>query len=104
MNYDVEITPEAEKDFDRFVDYLVNVKRNRQAAGHLIDDFEDTIDTLSIVAGNLKLCSDMRLRKLGYRRMNFLSMRYFMLYRVEGNTVIVDAIFHEMQDYENQMR
>ena len=36
-------------------------------------------------------------------RVNFLSHRYFMLYRVEGDTVYVDNIFHELQDYENKM-
>lgn len=34
---------------------------------------------------------------------NFLSHRYFMLYRIENDTVYVDNIFHELQDYENKM-
>ena len=33
-----------------------------------------------------------------------MSHRYFMLYRIIGNMVIVDNIFHELQDYENKMR
>ncbi|MFR2038592.1 MAG: type II toxin-antitoxin system RelE/ParE family toxin, partial [Anaerobutyricum sp.] len=33
----------------------------------------------------------------------FLSHRYFMLYRIENDTVYVDNIFHELQDYENKM-
>ena len=45
-----------------------------------------------------------RLNTLGYRKIHFLSHRYFMLYRVEGNLVIVDNIFHELQDYENRVR
>ena len=36
-------------------------------------------------------------------RNNFLSHRYFMLYRIENDTVYVDKIFHELQDYENKM-
>ena len=40
---------------------------------------------------------------LGYHRINFLSHRYFMLYRIENNTVYVDNIFHELQDYESKM-
>jgi len=28
---------------------------------------------------------------------------YFLLYRIEGDTVIVDDIFHELQDYENMI-
>jgi len=26
-----------------------------------------------------------------------------MLYRIENDTVYVDSIFHELQDYENKM-
>ena len=27
----------------------------------------------------------------------------FMLFRIEGNQVIIDSIFHELQDYERKM-
>ena len=69
----------------------------------MLDDFEKTKESLSKVAGGLKLCDNPKLKELGYRRINFLSHRYFMLYRIEGNTVFVDSIFHELQDYENRM-
>ena len=29
--------------------------------------------------------------------------RFLMMYRVVGEMVFVDNIFHELQDYENQM-
>ena len=38
--------------------------------------------------------------ELGYRRINFKSHRYFMLYRVEEDKVYVDNVFHELQDFE----
>ena len=44
-----------------------------------------------------------KLRELGYRRINFLSHRYFMLYRIKGSLVIIDNIFHELQDFENML-
>ena len=43
------------------------------------------------------------MKDLGYRRINFLSHRYFMLFRIEGNQVIIDSILHELQDYERKM-
>ena len=58
---------------------------------------------MSNVAGSLKLCDNPKLRELGYYRINFLSHRYFMLYRIENDTVYVDNVFHELQDYENGM-
>ena len=101
MDYKVAVTPDAEADLEQFIRYLLYEKRNTQAASNLLDDFEATKDSLSHVAENLKLCDHPRLNALGYRRIRFLSHRYFMLYRVEGKLAIVDAIFHELQDYEN---
>lgn len=66
-----------------------------------MDDFEATAQSLKKVAGSLKLCDNHRLKELGYRRINFFSHRYFMMYRIVENTVFVDNIFHELQDYEN---
>ena len=103
MAYKVLITPDAEADLDRFIAYLINEKNSRQAARNVLDDFEATKQSLSLVADSLRLCDNPRLRALGYRRINFLSHRYFMLYRIEKKTVIVDAIFHGLQDYENRM-
>lgn len=69
----------------------------------MLNDFEATKISLAAVAGSIKLCDNPRLKALGYRRINFLSHRYFMLFRIEGNQVIVDNIFHKLQDYEKKM-
>ena len=103
MDYRVVITIDAEEDLDRYVRYLLFIKKNEQAARNLLDDFEITKQNLSRVAGGLKYCENPRLREQNYKRINFLSHRYFMLYRLEGNMAIVDNIFHELQDYENKM-
>ncbi|MCD7750148.1 MAG: type II toxin-antitoxin system RelE/ParE family toxin [Lachnospiraceae bacterium] len=103
MDYNVIVTEDAENDLDRFLQYLFYEIKNEQAAGNLIDDFEETVRILSGVAGSLKLCENPRLKKMGYKRINFQKHRYFMLFRVEGNDAIIDALFHELQDYENKM-
>lgn len=100
MDYRVVMMEGAEEDLDRFIVYLL-FEKNEQAAKNPMDDFEKTKASLSNVAGSLKLCDNPKLKELGYRRINFLSHRYFMLYRIEGNTVFVDKIFHQLQDYEN---
>ena len=104
MDYKVVMTTDAEEDLDRFIRYLLFERQNSQAASNVLNDFEATKQTLSNVAGSLKLCDNPRLNVLGYRKIHFLSHRYFMLYRVEGNLAIVDNTFHELQDYENRVR
>ena len=103
MDYKVIITEDAETDMDDFIYYLLSEKKNEQAARNLIDDFEATIAVLAHAAESLKMCENQHLKELGYRRINFKSHRYFMLYRIEEDTVYVDNIFHELQDYENKM-
>ena len=103
MDYKVVITTDAENDLDQFINYLIYEKKSLQSANNLLDDFDSIIESLTHIAGSLKLCDNPRLRKLGYRRINFLKHRYFMLYRIVDNLVIVDNIFHELQDYENRI-
>lgn len=103
MEYKVVITSDAEDDLDEFIRYLLYEKQSEQAASNVLDDFEATKAILSRVAGSLKLCDNPNLKEYGYRRINFLAHKYFMLYRIENNLAIVDNIFHELQDYENKM-
>ncbi|MBO5228510.1 MAG: type II toxin-antitoxin system RelE/ParE family toxin [Lachnospiraceae bacterium] len=103
MDYKVVVTRDAEEDLEHFIEYLIFEKESMQAAQNVLNDYDATIESLKHVAGSLKLCDNPRLRKLGYRRINFLNHRYFMLYRIEDDVVFVDNIFHELQDYENKM-
>ena len=103
MDYKVVVAADSEKDSKQYIRYLLVVRRSEQAAKNVLDDFEATIQSLKSVAGSLKPCDNPRLKKLGYRRINFLSHRYFMMYRIVENMVFIDHIFHELQDYENKM-
>ena len=103
MEYKVVVTADAEEDLNQYIRYFLIVKKNDQAAKNVLDDFEATIRSLKTVAGSLKLCDNPRLKELQYRRINFLSHRYFMLYRIIEDIVFIDSIFHELQDYENKM-
>ncbi len=104
MVYKVNIMKSAETDLEMFITYLLFEKKNEQAAQNVLNDFEQTKDILSHIAGSLKVCDNERLKELEYRRINFQNHRYFMLYRVENDTVYVDGIFHELQDYENKLK
>lgn len=81
MTYEVVLTKDAENDLDNFIQYLLFEKHSKQAAAN-VQDFENTKRNLEKIASSLKLCDNLRLRKLGYRRINFERHRYFMLYRI----------------------
>ena len=91
MDYEVIMTSDAENDLDQFIRYLLFEKKSEQAARNLLDDFEQTIQNLQRIAGSLKDCENPRLKKKGYKRINFISHRYFMLYRIEDKKAVVDG-------------
>ena len=103
MAYKIFMTIDAAEELEKIIQYLIEKKRNPQAATSLLNDFENTKKKLEDVAGSLQLCRNKKLRDLGYRRINFERHRYFMLYRIEGERIIVDNIFHELQDFEGKM-
>lgn len=104
MLYNVEITSKAQEDFDYIINYIITELKNPQAANNLIDDFIDTIDKLKIVAGSLKNLENVKFKAIGYKRINFQYHSYFMLYRVIDNTAIIDAVFHNLQDFESKIK
>ncbi len=97
-------TDDVEEDLSEFVQYLLFEKMSEQAANAVLEDYDETFDERKRTAGSLKLVDNPRLAKLGYRRINFKRHRYYFLYRVEGGTAIVDAMYHELQDPNNVMR
>ena len=104
MDYKVLITKEAETDLDNIVNYILFEKSNKEAAESIMDDFSDVIENLSHSAGSFKLCDNVRLKNLGYRRLNFFRHDYFILYRIQQNNVFIDKIFHFKQDYKNKIK
>ena len=103
-DYNVIISDEAVRDLRRYIDYLINVKQNLQAALNVMDDYDDTVDALSKVAGSLKMCDSPNMKKRSLRRINFFRHNYFMLFRVDGQNAYVTNIFHGLEDADNKMR
>lgn len=100
-SYDVIISPKALAQLESYIDYLQYTLLNDQAARNVWLDALETRDRLSRVAGSLKYCTHPKLKKAGYRSISFMRHRYLMLYRIGGTSVYVDAIYHQLQDYEN---
>lgn len=104
MDYNVIMTADALADLDRFVEYLLFEKYSPQAARNLWADASATIEILAHAAESLRYCTNPRLRSQGYRRIDLGTHRYYMLYRVSGKDVIIDNVFHELQDPDAWLR
>ena len=102
--YNVIRTDDAEEDLRKYVDYLVRVKRNPQAAQNVLDDFDGTVDMLETMAGSIAKPQSPKLNARNLKRINFQRHKYFLLFRVEGNDVIITNMFHELEDFESKLR
>lgn len=104
MDYEVVLTGLAREQLDRIIYYILYELKNEQAANSVLEDANNTKLRLSRTAGNLRKCEDSVLQALGYRTIHFKYHKYFMIYRIEGNVVYVDGVYHDLQDYENILK
>ena len=100
-SYNVVITDQALNQLESYIDYIQYVIIDEQAADAVTLDAIETQNRLQNMAEVLSPCKNIFLKSLGYHLMRFKYHRYVMLYRIEENTAIVEAIYHQMQDYES---
>ena len=101
MAYKVVITPVAEHHLEMYVSYTLFQFRYKQYARDIMKDARATKRRLTKEASVLPLCTNEELARFGYRKIYFSKHDYFMVYRINGNTAVVEAMYHELQDYEN---
>lgn len=101
MAYNVILTDKARQQLDAYICYLLNTLHSEEAADNLLGRAEMTISTLAHSAESFAVCSDPALKAFGYRKIFLPQSRYLFVYSVSGNTVYIEGMYHELQDYEN---
>ncbi len=101
VSYKVLVAPKALTQLEKYIDYIQYTLLNDQAAKAVWQDAVDTINQLKLSANSIGLCGNNKLAQLGYHKKMFQKHKYVMLYRIENDTVFVEGIYHQMQDYEN---
>ncbi|MEE3467933.1 MAG: type II toxin-antitoxin system RelE/ParE family toxin [Eubacterium sp.] len=96
--WEVIATDDVQEDLDAFVYYLLVEKMNDQAATALIDDYEEVIDDLEGSAGAYGPVNNPRLATLGYKKILLKRHNYYLIYRIEGEKVFVEHMYHGLQD------
>ena len=97
MVYKVDITEEAQKQFEACIDYVRDVLCQANAAQEIIEQFSAFTQNVSEFPEMYPLMLDERLREQEVRRA--LVKKYVALYRFKENTVTVLGFFHQTQDY-----
>ena len=98
--YDDEVTERAMDHFRGHIGYIVHRLCNPDAAWRLRDALEEAVLELADHPETAPYCVDPALRGFGYRKKLIGGTRYLCVCRVEGDTVWIEGIYHELQDYE----
>ena len=101
--YKVQMSPRAKADLRNRISYLVNVKKNPQAASSLMADFRKTRTNLETIAGSIKEPDSDILKSRNLKRINFREHDYFILYRIDGDSVMIMNIFHALENFETKL-
>lgn len=99
MAYKGIIMPSAKRRLEMYVSYTLEKLKNRQAARAILEDAKATKYCLLRQIRD-KVCDNPILKKYGYRKISFEKHRFLMVYRIQDNQVLVDGMFHELQDYD----
>lgn len=103
MQFNVELSELAERQYDKILSYIAYDLKNPQALQSVMNDFDDTIAKLEKMADSFGYCNSNRLKEMGLHKINFLTHRYLFVYRIEKSQVIIEGMYHEMQDYNNSI-
>lgn len=104
MQYNVYVSELACEQYDKFLDYIYHTLLNPQAAEALMQDFDVTINILEKQAESFEYCKSDRLRRHGFHKLHLQRHKYLLVYRIKKADVIVEGMYHELQDYENIIR
>ena len=102
-HYKVFVQTDARDDLRKCIDYLLYIKKNRQAAQNLLEDFHETLGVLANIAGSVRDPESEMLNTRKLKRLNFRRHNYFLLFSVENDIVTVTNIFHFLEDFEKKL-
>lgn len=102
MPYKVSFSDSAFEDYISCVEYLLHDLESPQAANSLIKDVDNAIERLSKYAGYYDLCDNPNLAMRGIRRIR-LKHRYKLFFHIDNDEVIIDAMLHNLQDFEARL-
>lgn len=98
MAYSLVMTAAFERDYDSVLAYLSYNLKSPQAAGSLMDQMDAALERLESNPFLNAISRKPSLARLEYREERALG--YVLLYRIEGEDVVVKRLFHMSQAYE----
>lgn len=97
MAYKKVILKSAQAEYRDIVSYLVEVLKSPQAAARFMNEFDYQLDLIAEAPEMFSLSRMPELAARGYRAAHVDN--YLMLYKIQGQNVVVAHVSHQSQDY-----
>ncbi len=97
MAFEIEVAQTATIEIANIVSYLRNTLRSEQAANNFLNELDRQTDIISGMPEIYAVSTLDIVREFGYR-VAYVN-KYVLLYDFDGEKVIVEHVFHSLQDY-----
>lgn len=103
MAYKLVITDRAEELLEQLVSHILFKFKNELAAKHLLDGIEQIYERLENNPYQFSDCRDPFLKSKEYKEAVVKDMDYILIFRIDGETVYVLGIFHQLENYKEKL-
>ena len=104
MLYKILFTRQGRDTYDDCIDYILYRFKDPFAADGLNASIEKALSFLEISPASLPLCENPRLHKRDIRKIHLRKYKYKIFYHIDDDMVIIDALIHDSQDFENAIK
>ena len=101
MAHEIVFTRRGRKTYNNCVNYILERFKDPFAATNLNREIERALGFLESSPASCPLCDNPKLNKRGIRKIHLRKYKYKIFYHIVGKTVIIDALIHDSQDFEN---
>ncbi len=102
MGFNLIITERAQEQIDSIIEYVMLRLSNPLAASAILDDIDYAYDMLERTANSFGLSNDPYLAAKGYHTLILKKHDYVILYRIDGENVIISGVFHMLENYKER--
>ena len=103
MRFKLNITLHADELLENIIEYVAVQLSNKSVAISILEDVEKVYNVLEERAEAFPYCEDPFLAAKGIRKALLARHDYVILYRIDEDTVTVEGIFHELENYSSKL-
>ena len=103
MAYKVIVTENAAQQVENILEYIIYRLHNEEAAIEILNEIEETYNSLEYLADSMAFCYDRYLKAKGYRKISLRKHDYVILYQIVDDKVYVNGVFHMLENYRDKL-